>query len=98
MFDKQSVHRHPVAIDDRAVVARIYRPAHPRAMVGAPEPEIVPLHIIRIDLHTTGCRARRRPAHPHGNVIDESQALRIIRRSPDTTLITKQYIYWQRYF
>ena len=81
MLDKQPINRHSVAVDDQPVVARVLAPADAIAMVGAPQPEVVPHHIIGVNLQTTLGAAGGRPAHAHEDVVQAERIARMVQET-----------------
>ena len=59
MFDKQTVDRHPIAIDYDSVRAGIEVPADSGSMIRAPYPGVVDDGVIAVDLQVD-----QRAAHP----------------------------------
>src|SRR6185437_16101351 len=41
MLDEESIGGHVIAVDDQTVVADVLCPAHPRSVVGTPNPDVV---------------------------------------------------------
>lgn len=82
MFDKESVRGNVVAVNGEAIVAGVDGPARPsrlEAVIGAPEPDVVHDHIVRVDSDAVLCCGYRcRATDTAGNVEERGGVCAVI--------------------
>ncbi len=81
MFDKETVDGHIISVDDEAAVGWVVRPAHSRAVICPPKPEVVAQDIVGINGHAV-CRAPLGgPAHPAADIVEADRISGMINQA-----------------